>query len=158
VTNAQFGQFDPVRIPVGNAPRDRDPVTNISWTEAKAYCTWLAEQTGLPVRLPSESEWECACRAGSDGEFCFGDAAEELIKYGKHYAKHQILGDYGITEVGTRWAIQWGLYDLHGNVWEWCEDAWRASYEGVTRDVSSWIAEDRASVGVSFGKAKWLLR
>jgi len=86
------------------------PVLRIAWLQAKSCCAWLSRRSGLPVRLPSEAEWECACRAGSRGKFCFGDEEEMLIEYASPFFWLREGG----TEVGTRHADAWGLHDLHG--------------------------------------------
>ena len=88
-----------------------------------------------PIRLPSVSEWECACRAGEDGEFSFGDDYADLGKYGWYGGNSEGRAH----EVATKRPNRWGLYDLHGNVWEWCEDVWHENYEGAPDDGSAWI-------------------
>jgi formylglycine-generating enzyme required for sulfatase activity len=128
ITNAQFEAFRPGRGRAPRSPGDRDPVVNVSFSEAREYCAWLAEESGRPIRLPSESEWEAACRAGSGKEYCFGDDAERLGEYA-WYAGNS---DSRAHEVGTRKPNAWGFHDLHGNVWEWCEDPWHASYHLTT--------------------------
>jgi len=110
-------------------------VSNVSWEDAKAYCAWLAGKCRRPIRLPSEAEWECACRARGDGEFTFGDDEETLSEYGWIEDRWES----GAKAVGTRWPNRWGLRDLHGNVWEWCEDTWHESYDGAPADGSPWV-------------------
>jgi formylglycine-generating enzyme required for sulfatase activity len=137
VTNAQYERFDPKHE--RDWPGDHDPVTSVSWDDAEAYCDWLAKRSALPVRLPSEAEWEYACRAGSRSEYCFGD-------------DNARLGDYAWTaensrleahEVKTRRQNAWGLYDMHGNVWEWCEDTYHESYAGAPDDGRAWTGGGR---------------
>ncbi len=134
VTNAQYEAFRPEHERSEYSPGDQDPVVDVSYEDARDYCAWLSEQSGLAIRLPSESEWECACRAGSTSEFCFGDD-EKLLK---SYAWYDANSDNRAHEVGTRRANAWGLHDFHGNVWEWCEDTYHENYEGAPADGTAW--------------------
>jgi len=137
VTNAQYGAFDPDRERSQYSPGDHDPVVNVSCEDAKKYCAWLSERSGQVIRLPSEAEWECACRAGSKREFCFGDDEKRLGEYA-WYDKNT---DNRAHKVGTRRANAWGLYDLHGNVWELCEDTYHAHYDDAPADGTAWTDE-----------------
>jgi formylglycine-generating enzyme required for sulfatase activity len=83
--------------------------------------------------LPTEAQWEYACRAGSTNEFCYGDDTEQLGAY----AWFQHIK--GTIAVGTLKPNAWGLYDMHGNVWEWCMDTYHANYEGAPIDGSAWV-------------------
>jgi len=140
VTNEQYEALDPKHEHERSrfAPGDRDPVVDVSWEDAKEYCAWLSEKSGLAVRLPSESEWECACRAGSTREFSFGDDEELLAQYAWYVGNAR----GGTREVGTRRENAWGLHDLHGNAWEWCEDTHHPNYEGAPTDGTAWTDED----------------
>ena len=126
--------------------RDRRPVIDVSWEEAHAYVVWLNSRLGLTgsdhaYRLPSEAEWEFACRAGTTTMFSFGDSVST--------AQANFNGDGGnggenrqkTLPVGTFQANAFGLHDMHGNVWEWCADAWNADYSGPGRpdDGSPWL-------------------
>ncbi len=115
--------------------RGNRPVINVSWNDARDYCEWLSEQTGQCYRLLSEAEWEYACRAGSTGKYCFGDDVHQLGSYAWFYGNAS-----GKTHpVGQKKPNAFGLYDMHGNVWEWCEDIWHGNYEGAPTDGSAWI-------------------
>jgi formylglycine-generating enzyme required for sulfatase activity len=93
--------------------RGRRPVVNVSWLDAQDYISWLSQETGLAYRLPSEAEWEYACRAGTATRYSFGDV---LARDNANYAAS---GLHHTTEVGDYRANPWGLHDMHGNVWEW---------------------------------------
>ncbi len=125
VTNAQYEAFDPQHKRSEYSSGDSDPVLDVSWEDARKYCAWLSERSGQAIRLPSESEWECACRAGSKREFCFGDDWGQVSAYAWNNAN----SDGRAHEVGSRRANAWGLHDFHGNVVEWCEDIYHRSYE-----------------------------
>ena len=101
----------------------KHPVVGISWGNAVAYCEWLSEQTGWRYSLPSEAEWEYACRAGSDTRYCFGDNERQLDEYAWY------SGNAGrkTHPIGEKLPNQWQLFDMHGNVWEWMRD-WYGSY------------------------------
>ncbi|XOF34009.1 MAG: SUMF1/EgtB/PvdO family nonheme iron enzyme [Candidatus Electrothrix sp. YB6] len=104
--------------------RKRRPVFNVSWQDANDYCDWLRRMTGRPYRLPTEAEWEYACRAGRDSAYCFGDDAEQLPEYA-WYAEN---ADNQTHPVGMKRANVWGLHDMYGNVWEWCSDRYDKDY------------------------------
>ena len=116
--------------------RGRRPVINVSWDDAKAYCAWLSQVTGKPYRLPSEAEWEYACRAGTTTRYAWGD---KVTPEKTNYAESK-LGK--TTEVGAYPPNPWGLHDMHGNVWEWCEDCWHDTYQGAPDDGRAWGGED----------------
>jgi len=137
VTNAQYERFDPEHERSDYTTGVDDVVGQVSWLDARQYCAWLSEKAGRIVRLPSEAEWECACRAGSSQEYCFGDDEKELDDYSRY-------GDWwreGGCEVATRRPNRWGLYDMHGNVREWCEDTAFVGYSGAPLDGSAWVKE-----------------
>jgi formylglycine-generating enzyme required for sulfatase activity len=135
VTVAEYRAFAP-----GHAP-DEDPawpVVNVSWEEAGAYCAWLAAETGEPFRLPTEAEWEYACRAGSGASFAAGDELGLAAANFLYSEEGQRVGPGERTAVGLYPANAFGLHDLHGNVCEWVEDAWHPGYAGAPADGSAW--------------------
>lgn len=123
------GRMDPRRTwqSPGFPQDDQHPVTCVSWEDASAFCAWLRKETGRPVRLPTEAEWEYACRAGADGKpFSFGPTlTPEQANYDCNDAYpggRRGEPRRGTTPVGTYAANAWGLLDVHGNVAEWCQD------------------------------------
>ena len=136
---------------------DNRPVEQVSWDDATEFCRRLSQQTERTYRLPSEAEWEYACRAGTTTPFHFGETlSDELANYcaqdeeigGTLYKGvygRGILGQYReeTTDVGQFPANPFGLYDMHGNVLEWCEDDWHDSYEGALNDSSAWVESNR---------------
>jgi len=134
ITNAQYERFNSKYERRENANGDDFPIVDVSWEDAKQYCAWLSKKAERLVRLPSESEWECACRGGTSSEYCFGDKEESLGKY----AWYSGNSNRRVHPVAGRDANRWGLYDLHGNVWEWCEDEFHRNYIGAPVDGSPW--------------------
>jgi len=114
--------------------RGRRPVINVSWDDAVAYCVWLTEQTGQTYRLPSEAEWEYACRAGTETRWSCGDDAQAL---GEHAWFSANSGNQ-THPVGEKQPNPAGLHDMHGNVLEWVQDRFHADYRGGPTDGSVW--------------------
>jgi formylglycine-generating enzyme required for sulfatase activity len=109
--------------------RGRRPVINVNWKDANDYCAWLAQQTGKPYRLLSESEWEYACRAGTTTRFAFGDNISTA------QARYGLLA-WSTVEVGSYQPNLWDLFDMHGNVAEWVADVWSPTNSGSPTDGS----------------------
>jgi formylglycine-generating enzyme required for sulfatase activity len=135
-------------VSVGGCPRASDsgfgrgtkPVINVTWDEAQQYVAWFSKMTGQPYRLLTEAEWEYAARAGTTTTYPWGD------EIGK--------GNANCTGCGSKWDNQetspvgsfkpnaFGLYDMHGNVWQWVEDCYEANYSGAPTDGSAWTTGD----------------
>jgi formylglycine-generating enzyme required for sulfatase activity len=136
------------------------PVVQVSWWEAVEFCHRLSAQTGRSYRLPSEAEWEYACRSGTSTPFHFGTTiTPDLANYrwsDTYGASRAIrLKDFeGTTPVGQFGvANAFGLYDMHGNVWEWCADHWHGNYEDAPTDGSAWLSAAPDADGVLRGGA-----
>lgn len=131
VTNAQYEAFCPehktLRGKEGVSTADDDAVVNVSWHDAKAFCRWLSEREGKTYRLPTEAEWEYACRANTTTAFFTGDTLPSEM------CRNQVIArDYAKVslQVAHTTPNAFGLYDMHGNVEEWCED-WYGSYDTI---------------------------
>jgi formylglycine-generating enzyme required for sulfatase activity len=130
VTNAQYERFDPRhrkwRGRDGASKEDDEPVTFVTWQEATDFCKWLSKKEGKPYRLPTEAEWEYACRAGTKTLFSTGDRLlPEQANIGKTSDGKPLPR---AVKVGSYRPNAWGLYDMHGNVAEWCLD-WYGPYD-----------------------------
>lgn len=137
VTQAQW------QVIMGRLPNCRfhgpdRPVDNINWKEAAEFCKRLAKKTGRAYGLPSEAQWEYACRAGASAPFSFGETiTTDYVNYvGDHTFRDEPPGIYrhGTTPVGSFPPNPWGLLDMHGQVWEFCADAWQPDYTGAPID------------------------
>jgi formylglycine-generating enzyme required for sulfatase activity len=101
------------------------PIESVSWNDAQEFCKKVSAKTGQTVRLPTEAEWEYACRAGTTTAYYSGDTEADLGRAAWYGANIN-----GSTHpVGQKEPNAWGLYDMHGNVWEWCQDYWYEEYE-----------------------------
>ena len=125
VTQEQFAVWKPDHQN-GFANQPRNPAEQVTWQEASEFCKWLTKNfaSELPpdyvAGLPSEAQWEYACRAGTDTEYHSGDGEAALASAGWYDGN----SESSTQPVGLRQANQFGLYDMHGNVWEWCRDLW----------------------------------
>jgi formylglycine-generating enzyme required for sulfatase activity len=129
--------------PYKDIDRWKRPVERVNWFEAVEFCKRLSKLTGRNYRLPSEAEWEYACRAGTTTPFYFGETiTTELVNYdGNNTYGNAPKGEYRrqTTPVGQFPANAFGLYDMHGNVREWCADEWHDNYAGAPTDGSVWL-------------------
>ncbi|MEG4206061.1 bifunctional serine/threonine-protein kinase/formylglycine-generating enzyme family protein [Microcoleus sp. Pol7_A1] len=133
-------------VVMGNNPSDikglKRPVEQVSWNNALEFCQKISQKTGKIYRLPSEGEWEYACRAGTTTPFYFGETiTPNLVNYDGNYpygAAPKGLYRKQTTDVGSFPPNAFGLYEMHGNVWEWCSDKWHGNYNGAPTDGSSW--------------------
>jgi formylglycine-generating enzyme required for sulfatase activity len=156
-TEITFDQYDACvaagacqRPPDSGFGRGDRPVINVSWDEANAYTAWLSHMTRKKYRLLTEAEWEYAARAGGSSRWSFGDDEAQL---GEH-AWFKGNSDGTTHPVGKKKPNAFGLYDMHGNVWEWVEDCYVGNYDGAPNDGSA-RTSDRCSARVLRG-GSWL--
>ncbi|MBD2139304.1 SUMF1/EgtB/PvdO family nonheme iron enzyme [Anabaena sp. FACHB-1237] len=140
LTQAQYSAI------MGNNPSyfkgDNRPVETVNWNDAMAFCKKLSQQTGKDYTLPSEAQWEYACRAGTTTPFYFGESiTPDLVNYNGNYSYAQYRAQ--TTNVGSFPPNAFGLYDMHGNVWEWCLDNWHENYINAPADGSAWISQGK---------------
>ena len=126
--------------PSNNKYPDNHPVINVSWEDVQKFIAWLNARTGGGYRLPTESEWEYAARAGSESLYSWGDRigvnqANCSGSCGDQWDKTAPVGSFEEESA-------WGLHDMHGNVWEWVEDCWNKNYRGAPGDGSAWLSGD----------------
>ena len=128
------GGCEGYRPPDHSWGRGRRPVIEVTWGRAKAYTEWLSRKTGREYRLLSESEWEYVARAGSTTDYWWGDDPGEgranCYRCEDRWEKTAPVGSFEPNA--------FGLYDVHGNVWEWVADCWKANYHGVPSDGTDW--------------------
>jgi formylglycine-generating enzyme required for sulfatase activity len=133
-----FSQYDYYCDQAGikEKPHDMDwgrgdrPVLNLTWKNAQRYVEWISEKLRVPYRLPTEAEWEYACRAGTKTRFYCGNELN---------SKHANYNGSQTSPVHSRSANPWGLHDMHGNVWEYVQDVWHPTYYGAPTDGSAWL-------------------
>lgn len=150
VTQAQY------QVVMENNPSyfkgDNRPVEQVSWNNAMEFCDRLSESLGQPYTLPSEAQWEYACRGGTTRSFHFGETlTTDLANYnGNHTYGSGPKGIYRemTTDVGSFPPNGFGLYDMHGNVWEWCLERWHNSYEGAPADGNAWVSDENKFLGL----------
>ncbi len=156
VTQAQWravAQWPQVKIELKADPANFKgadlPVENVIWEEALEFCDRLTKKTGRTYRLPSEAEWEYAARGGTTSPFAFGETiTPEIVNYDGRYpygvAAKGLFREKTTAPGSLGVANPFGLYDMHGNLWEWCQDFKHANYSGAPTDGSAWIAEGEA--------------
>jgi eukaryotic-like serine/threonine-protein kinase len=124
------------------------PVDGVSWDRATEFCRRLSAQSGQHIHLPSEAEWEYACRAGTTSEFFFGhwgpftddvEVPREVRQALCDHAWFDLNSGDSTQPAGLKWPNPWGLYDMLGNVWEWCGDTWHSDFIGAPGDGSAWV-------------------
>jgi formylglycine-generating enzyme required for sulfatase activity len=150
VTQAQWEAVMGGLPDVGFRGADR-PVESVSVDDAVKFCERLTLLTGVHFRLPTEAEWEYAARGGTTTEYSFGDSERQLGQYA-WYASNS---DDQTHPVGEKLANPFGLFDMHGNVWEWCQDVWHENYQGAPTDGSAWLSEGDSSRRVLRG-GSWI--
>ena len=168
VTQAQYEAIMGENPSASGCRGKQRPVVSLNWYDATDFCKKLTEKTGRTYRLPSEAEWEYACRAETITPFHFGETiTTDLANYRgtdwKDDKEKLHSGNYGngpkgkyreeTTEVGNFHSNAFGLYDMHGNVWEWCQDTWHKDYQGAPADGSAWVENGDDSKRVLRGGA-----
>jgi len=135
--------------------RDKRPVINVSYWDAVDFALWISQQTGWQCRLPTEAQWEYACRAGKQSPFSTGEnISTEQANYngiypykngtkGYFWGKTSPVAHYGSKPWGFYDPNPWGLYDMHGNVWEWCASEFDEGYSGLEQKDAT---EDRSNL------------
>jgi formylglycine-generating enzyme required for sulfatase activity len=128
------------------------PAVCVNWDDAKAYTKWLAGKTGRPYRLPTEAEWEYAARAGTATAYSFGDDADKLCEFARfadgdssfpwRSGCHSGTFEPGALRVGMLAPNPWGLFDMHGNAWEWTEDCWTSEPRLLPVDGSAYTRQE----------------
>ena len=143
-----LGNTDEIRVPPHEGwGRGKRPVINVRWVEAKEYAKWLEKLTHKPFRLPTEVEWEYACRADTTTGFSFGDDSGQLGEY-SWFSKNS---NNKTHQVGTKKPNIWNLHDMHGNVWEFVEDDFHENYDNAPADGQAWIDNPRGPLQVIRG-------
>ena len=144
---------------VGDKVGDDYAATFVSWEDSVEFCRKLSEKESSEYRLPTEAEWEYACRAGTTTEYSFGANASLLGDYAWYDKNTFDAGENFAHRVGEKQANPWGLYDMHGNVWEWCQD-WFAPYQSdaVTDAVGPDAGSERVSRGGCWDFGAWRCR
>jgi formylglycine-generating enzyme required for sulfatase activity len=154
---------------------DDYPAVFVFWHNAVDFCNWMSEKEGKQYRLPTEAEWEYCCRAGTSGtRYCFGDADDQLENYAWYHKNSGVAGVSGdvrkpnpggrMHPVGKLKPNAWGLHDMHGNAWEWCQDNYDPDYykrsrrndpfavDGGDRGGTHWSSRDH---GLRGGSCHW---
>jgi formylglycine-generating enzyme required for sulfatase activity len=129
---------------------DHYPATYVGWEDAVEFCRKLSEKEGVEYRLPTEAEWEYACRAGTTTVYSFGDNESQLGEYAWYKENTRENGIHHALIVGKKKPNPWGLYDMHGNVWEWCQDLY-----GKYPDATDPQGPSEGSIRVIRGGSWW---
>jgi sulfatase modifying factor 1 len=158
---AVFGQPEASFREPGFEATGVHPVVCVSWHEAQAYVAWLRRRTGKPYRLPTEAEWEYAARADTTTMYSFGSDETQLCAYARFADLDSQFGyrtscrsnnaAYGPRPVGQFKPNAWGLFDMHGNVWEWVEDCWTPIASEIPTDGSAFTRAGKCETGVLRG-------
>ena len=164
VTRAQWRQvarMPKVKIDLNEDPSYfknswQQPVERVSWSGAVEFCERLQKRTGRVYRLPSEAEWEYAARAGTTTPFAFGSTVTpQFVNYDGNFpygsAPKDVVRGKTVAVGSLSVANAFGLFDMHGNVWEWCQDYWHDSYSGAPADGSAWLRGGDSSLRVGRG-------
>lgn len=137
--------------PSGFKDDPRHPVECVTWEESMEFCQKLSNMTVRKYTLPSESQWEYACKSGTTTPFSYGEIiTTELVNHNGYKPEHKLTKT---NPVGKYPPNSWGIYDLHGNVCEWCLDNWHDDYHGAPTDGSAWV--DKSLKEHSFRGGSW---
>lgn len=142
---------------IGIPQSEEHPVANVTWNDAVAFCQWLSEKEHRTYRLPTEVEWEYACRAGAVTPFHWGSTLSGMEANCRGLAPYGTTsyGPYLMrpTKVGSYTGNAFGLYDMHGNVWEWCQDECASEYDtkSPTGDINFFVGPSRVQRGGGWG-------
>jgi formylglycine-generating enzyme required for sulfatase activity len=160
-TAPTWGQPSVSMLSPGYDVTQSHPAVCISWHEAQSYVAWLQRRSGKPYRLPTEAEWEYAARAGTTTRYSFGDDETSLCGYARFADLGSQFGwgdgcrsnvvSYGTTPVGALKPNPWGIFDMHGNAWEWVEDCWTPNPEEMSSDGSAFSRPGSCEIGVIRG-------
>lgn len=135
VTEVTAGQYEPFDAHASTLYGRNEAFGSAAHARALDYCAWLSAHSGVRTyRLPSEAEWEYACRAGTTSAYAFGESLSA--------DQAALQGGGGSYEVGAFPANPWGLHDMHGGVWELCLDSWHVTYHGAPSDARAWVEAD----------------
>ena len=142
------------KIPCGGAVKS--PVVNVSWHDTVEFCDRLSLKTGCMYRLPTEAEWEYACKGGSNTQFHFGEAiSSQYVNYNSSSSYRSESPSIYRKKISTinefKFPNKFGLFDMHGNVWEWCLDHWHDDYQSAPSEASPWINTHTTSLRILRG-------